>query len=139
MFHRILVPLDGTPQATVALPVACALAQAYRSQIVLFRVVDTTAKRYDAQNELEQIAGDYASSSLPVTTEVWIASNVAAQISWAVAKGLGDLVVIASRRRGGTGSIADSVVARSPVPVLVVPIDESATDWIAPPALALTA
>ncbi len=139
MLDRILVPLDGTTESAIALPVACALAQAYHSQLVLFRIVDTTAKRYDAKNDLERLAGEYASSAFLVTSEVWIASDVAAQIAWAVAEGLGDLVVMASRRRGGAGSVADSVVARSRVPVLVVPIAEPAADRIETRALALTA
>jgi len=138
MFDRILVPLDGTTESAIALPVACALAQAYHSQLVLFRIVDTTAKRYDAKNDLERIAGEYASSAFPVSSEVWIASDVAAQTAWAVAEGLGDLVVMASRRCGGAGSVADSVVARSRVPVLVVPIAESPADRIETRALALT-
>jgi nucleotide-binding universal stress UspA family protein len=38
-FQRILVPLDGTTESNVALPVAAALARATRASITLVRVV----------------------------------------------------------------------------------------------------
>jgi nucleotide-binding universal stress UspA family protein len=139
MFDRILVPLDGTSRAALAIPVASTLAQAYHSQVVLFRVVDTTSKRYDAKKDLERIAGDYASSSVAVTSEVWIGSDIAAQIGWAVSKGLGDLIVMTSRRRGRAGSVADAVVAHSSVPVLVVPAPEPALTTRLPSATAAVA
>ncbi len=39
MFHRILVPLDGSERAEWALPVAARLAQASAGTVVLLRVV----------------------------------------------------------------------------------------------------
>jgi nucleotide-binding universal stress UspA family protein len=135
MFERVLVPLDGTPQSVIALPVACTFARAYHSQVVLFRVVDTTAKRYDAKYDLERIAGEFASSTVSVTSEVWIGSDVAAQISWAAASLSADLVIMATHGHGGArrmamGSVAESLVAQSSVPVLVVPIIEAGADRV---------
>ncbi len=39
-FKRILVPLDGSPLAERALPVATALARKFEGQIILLRVLD---------------------------------------------------------------------------------------------------
>lgn len=39
-FKRILVPLDGSPLAERALPLAVALAQRFESQIILLRALD---------------------------------------------------------------------------------------------------
>jgi nucleotide-binding universal stress UspA family protein len=127
MFDRILVPLDGTPPETIALTVACTLAQVYRSQIVLLRVVDTTAKRYDADNELERIAAEFASSSVSITRHVWISGDVATQIVHAAKHMCADLVIMAIRGHRASralrmGSVTEAVVAQSAVPVLVVPI-----------------
>src|SRR5437870_4600411 len=40
MYHRILVPLDGSPRAERILPHAEALAQKFGTQLVLVRVVE---------------------------------------------------------------------------------------------------
>jgi nucleotide-binding universal stress UspA family protein len=39
-FNRILVPLDGSPLAEMALPVATTLAEKFESTIILLRVLD---------------------------------------------------------------------------------------------------
>src|SRR6202165_1866352 len=53
MFQRILVPLDGTPQAEQALPVATRLARATEGTIILLQVVgipaDYSTYAYGAQ------------------------------------------------------------------------------------------
>ncbi|MCQ3979973.1 MAG: universal stress protein, partial [Anaerolineae bacterium] len=38
-FKRILVPLNGSPLAEKALPLAISLAQKYKSQIILLQVL----------------------------------------------------------------------------------------------------
>ncbi len=47
MMHRILVPLDGSHLAEVALPHAVAVARAFDAEVVLFRVTEDSASVVD--------------------------------------------------------------------------------------------
>ncbi len=125
MFDRILVPLDGSPQSAAALPLAVTLAQACHSQITLMRVAPSLAARDDAAEYLTRIAAELQQTDLPVTTEVCMGSDVAHQVLWSARDRDTDLIVMATRGQTGVqravmGSVAETIVAESPLPTLLV-------------------
>lgn len=133
-FDHIVVPLDGTPAAEEALPLARSLAAATGARLRLVRVVPTistlstqrdpaatftptaTAALLDLEEEearayLARVARQLANGT-PVTTEVR-RGEVAAALAAAVADDAADLVVMSTHGRAGlSGRLAGSVAAR---------------------------
>jgi nucleotide-binding universal stress UspA family protein len=99
MFKNIVVPLDGSATAEVALPVAQGLAQALGARITIVRVVDTSAiarslaptatdaigistnmsqmldtiigaEKADAATYLDKVAGDLWAAGIDVKTDL---------------------------------------------------------------------
>ncbi|HEY3063581.1 MAG TPA: universal stress protein [Chloroflexota bacterium] len=125
MFDQILVPLDGTPQSAAALPLARTLAEACHGQVVLIRVAPSPLDRDEAARHLVRIARELEASGVAVTTEVCCGVDVAPQLLWAIRDRRTDLVVMATHGRSGIqravmGSVAESLIRDSPVPVLLV-------------------
>src|SRR6266540_3364767 len=125
MFDRILVPLDGSAQSAAALPLARMLAQACHSQLTLMRVATSPAAGEEVATYLARIASELQTAELTVTTEVCSGIDVAPQILWAARDRHVDLIVMATHGRSGMqralmGSVAESIVAESSVPVLLV-------------------
>src|SRR5215216_8090432 len=125
MFDQILVPLDGTPQSAAALPLARALAQACHGQIVLIRVAAAPHECDEAARYLVRIARELEKGDVAVVTEVCSAVEVAAQLLWTVRDRRINAIVLATHGRRGLqravmGSVAESLVRDSPVPVLLV-------------------
>lgn len=147
---RIVVPLDGSPTAEAALPVATDLARLYGAEIVLMRVVEPAPYSFYAAGEypfaspgawqvveqeqelLDQDAQDYVNAlqtrltaeGLTVSTRV-ANGFPASSITDAAAASDGGLVVMATHGRTGLkrvilGSVASGVIQRSVAPVLMV-------------------
>jgi len=130
----IVVPLDGTPAAEAALPLAQALAAATGTHLHLVRVVPTvqtlttgrdpaatftpiaTAALLDleepaARDYLAEVA-DRGTGGIPTTTEVR-RGEVAAELAAAVTDSEAGLVVMATHGRAGiSGHLAGSVATR---------------------------
>lgn len=145
MFQRILVPLDGSPRAEHAIPVAARIARASGGSILLFRVVthpiDAVASFIQPPDEVEDIlnmrharVADYlahiaahsdALNGVSTTTE--IADSIPAQTILSTARLQAiDLIVMCSHGETGLthwalGSVAQKVTRYSSVPVLVLP------------------
>lgn len=144
MYERIVVPLDGSDLAEQAVGTAEELARSLGTPMHLVRVVDypSTGLTYvyggmiesealatqieDEREMAETYLGDVARSlqqrGIEVTTEVRHGAPVQELCD---AMDFGDLVVIASHGRSGVarwflGSVAEEVVRRSSVPVLLV-------------------
>ncbi len=146
-YRRILVPLDGTPQARFALPVALMLASAGDAALHLVRVVPTvgtvsstsgastfypatTAALLDIEG---QAAGEALSDiraeipdSLLVTQSVR-RGDVVDELLAAVREQDADLIVMSTHGRAGveglwTGSVASRLIGRLARPVILVPI-----------------
>lgn len=144
MYKRIVVPLDGSDLARHALTDAAEIARLSRAPIHLVRVIDLTQlDRYGlygfggggaafqslvdeeveaAAADLEKIATDLRNQGLMVTTEVR-RGGVVFELQQVAQPG--DLYVIASHGRGGIsrwflGSVAEELVRRSVVPILIV-------------------
>jgi nucleotide-binding universal stress UspA family protein len=148
MFKRILVPLDGSPLAERALAHAEELAGVLGASIHVVRIIDAAAfERYtaygvapiasegllideEAQSEtyLQEIQRNMTGRGFHVTTERRH-GNVVGELVAAIREG--DLVVMASHGRGGLtrvflGSVAEELMRRSPVPVMLVRSDHAA-------------
>jgi nucleotide-binding universal stress UspA family protein len=130
---KILVPLDGLPTSEAALPYAEALARRTRGTLVLVRAArapllsappEQVQVIREAETYLAALADQVASRGLTVETGVpygpassWILGEIELRDA--------DLVVMATHDRTGPdrwvhGSVAETVVSRAAVPVMVV-------------------
>jgi nucleotide-binding universal stress UspA family protein len=142
MFERILVPLDGSHLAEAALPPALAIATQFRSKLVLLQVipfdlVDATAEaespvkmqaedleRRGANEYLTHLVNELASSHVAAEAKVIEAAPAEAILDCVKTEDIG-LIVMSTHGRGGLGrlvfgSVADQLLRRSRVPVLVI-------------------
>jgi nucleotide-binding universal stress UspA family protein len=145
MFHNILVAVDGSPDAELALTEAIDLAESERTRLTLFTAVSQLpATAYlaageelgkvveDAHADAEAIlrhARERVPADLSVTT-VLSERPIRAALMSQIADGVYDLVVVGSRGRGAIraallGSTSHHVLHHSPVPVLIVHADRS--------------
>jgi nucleotide-binding universal stress UspA family protein len=139
--RRILVPLDGSELAEAALPRVAALAQASGARVTLLQVVgpptpelqpyevavlpeDDEALAEQARRYLAGAAARLSERGVGVESEVafgWPAERIGA----AAAEHHADLIAMSTHGRGGldrliVGSVADRVLRRAEVPVLLV-------------------
>jgi nucleotide-binding universal stress UspA family protein len=145
MFHQILVPLDGSPLAERALPLARQLARTSNGTLHLVRVAEPTAmawaneggyvpeasydamigaEREQAASYLEAVRGRVAASGLAVRSAERSGDVASELIDYERDAGI-DLVVICSHGRSGLarfalGSIAARLLRHGAVPLLVV-------------------
>jgi len=135
MFSTVLVPLDGSPTAEMALPTARALASALGAQVNLLRVVRRPVALLDghaaaireAASYLDGLARGLSASNVHVKTHVR-SGAVGEAILAEIAEARADLVVMATRGHSGVvravlGSTASEVLSRSPVPVVLLRAD----------------
>ncbi len=146
MFQRILVPLDGTAISEKAIPVAAWIAHASGGTIVLVNVVlppvefgtysvDRTfalkpgafeKREAEATTYLSGILTTYTNELKGIITETDITAGAAASEVYSEARlEHVDLIVLSSKGEMGLkrwvfGSLAQEVVRRSRVPVLVL-------------------
>jgi nucleotide-binding universal stress UspA family protein len=134
MLATLLVPLDGSHLAEQALPYAERLAEATSARLVLSRVLPLSvlqrpeadlASADEARAYLQTIADRLTSKGRVVeTTAPW--GDPASWILDQVSSTHADLVVMATHGRSGPGrwlygSVADEILRRASVPVMVVP------------------
>ncbi len=132
--NAVLVPLDGSDLARRALPFATALALRTGRPLILLRAFSTMLSLTEAGDleieretaaELDEDARVARAQGVAVETIV-VNDEPASAILKAVAAHDAGLLVMSTHGRGGLGrwlygSIADSVLRHSPVPVLLVP------------------
>ena len=123
MFQRILVPIDGTPQASAALPAARTLAKATGASVVLVRVA-RSASDAAAEKATAAVRDELAGSDLQVDI-LMRSGDAAEEIVAATQAASADLIVMATHGRTGlrrafAGSATERVLANSPVPVVVL-------------------
>jgi nucleotide-binding universal stress UspA family protein len=133
MFTNVVVPLDGSREATAALPVARTLAALGDSSIRLVRVVHRPAGLFaahanqvrEASAYLDEVVRDrLAGVDQPVSTHVH-SGDVVEAIIGEVGDGGSDVIVMATRGHAGViravlGSTASELLSKSPVPVVLV-------------------
>lgn len=146
MFGKILVPLDGSEMSEAVLPYVRTLAKSMNAHVILMRVVTTQAYSnvptqlapvpvmsmrvtpdhdYYAQAEgyLQRVAFDYFPDSA-VTLEVSGGPTTDSILDFARNQDVG-LIAMTTHGRSGfsrmvLGSVADEVMRRSNLPVLLV-------------------
>ena len=147
MYKRIVVPLDGSDLAEVALPHAEELSRLTGAGLHLVRVVDIvsgtpygayialeavgyaealSAEKTDSVAYLSRMQTRLAARGFSVTTECR-RGPAAHELTQSV--DLDDVIVMATHGRGGMrrwliGSVAEEVIRHSPVPVLLVRADQ---------------
>lgn len=142
MYNKILVPLDGSKLAECALPHAEALAQAFKSTLVLLSVISPStvvgrsstdleafqksldARREEAQSYLKALQGQFSEKKIKSEIHVGI-EPVVGEIVETAEKQSVDLMVIASHGRSGLervffGSVASGVLNRIEIPLMVI-------------------
>jgi nucleotide-binding universal stress UspA family protein len=144
MFTRILVPLDGSAESNVALPIARTFARATGARIRLLRVVSDSTARPEAARFLQRIADELRAGEVAVEAAVREGTR-AEQILDEIKAQACDVVIMRTHGRAGIGrvvlgSVTEKIVAASQIPVvllrpggrrvsrlrtLLVPLDES--------------
>jgi nucleotide-binding universal stress UspA family protein len=137
MLKTILVPLDGSPLAERALTYAAVLARRSEASIVLVEAVrahtvpgvDPSDAQIEVTNHAEAYltaaAGRLTADGITTESHVYYNSPVHAILD-AAARQRADLIVMSTHGRGGLsrmlyGSVADQILRRATVPVLLVP------------------
>lgn len=125
MPRKILVALDGTRISESVLPHVTSLLGVLDADVTLLRVVPPgkPGERKKALAYLERVAEPLRRKGVFVDTQVAVGTPAARIAERAGREGY-DLVALASRRRRGLkrivlGSVAEEVLRRAPVPVLV--------------------
>ena len=129
---RILVPLDGSTLAEAVLPVVERLARDHGAEVILLEVLGGQETR-EAELDAERQAGSYLERTVDslrrrglgrVRACVWYGDADQA-IANAATREQAELIAMSTHGRSGLdrlrfGSVADGVVRRAPVPVLLV-------------------
>jgi nucleotide-binding universal stress UspA family protein len=154
MLTRILVPLDGSTLAESILPQVVELAALRRGEILLLRVahahglpgssaVEALVGVLDeARAYLDRIEARLLRHDLPVRTAVRYGQPVEEILDHALASGA-DLIAMSTHGRSGVrrvmlGSVAEAIVRRAGIPILLLRVTRDALTGVAaadsPPA-----
>jgi nucleotide-binding universal stress UspA family protein len=146
--ERVVVPLDGSDLAKQASPVASALAQDLKIPVVLVQAIDVVERiapypgAYAPPADLIRLATAAAAESLADIAATLCSAGIRTNIEFRVGPAFdtvagvavpGDIVVMASHGRSGirrwlVGSVAEKLVRSGPVPVMIVPVGERASE-----------
>jgi len=126
MWKKILVPLDGSDLAELALPYAEELANAFESEIILLHVSEPAASQYRHMHELyvKEVA-NRMKTCLKKVSPVVVSGKPADEIISYADKNKVGLIIMTSHGRSGimswaTGSIASKLLQGAAVPLLLV-------------------
>lgn len=157
LFHRILVPLDGSTTAEEILPHVTGISRKYSASVILQHVLipaTYSQKRIQdgqlpwwendmevAQTYLGEQAEILRKQGVPTTIEISIGESAADGITRAAGRLRADLIAIGTRGRGGLarvlrGSVADRVVRCSRTSLLVFHPEPHAAEHDAEPVRA---
>lgn len=126
MWKKILVPLDGSDLAELALPYARELASAFNSELILLHVSEPAEKKHLHMHQLymEKVAGQMTKHIKKVSPLI-ISGKPAGEIVKFTEKNDIRLIVMASHGSSGiipwvTGGIASKVIGATGVPLLLI-------------------
>jgi nucleotide-binding universal stress UspA family protein len=143
MYERILVPLDGSEVAEAILPFAEQIAGPLDAEVVLLRVIEPpspievvastgvvtpdtfTVRDLEAKAYLSEIQRRLSKKGIRVRVRIALGGTPAEEVLAAAQATSADLIAMATRGRSGLGralfgSVAESVLRASPVPVLLI-------------------
>jgi len=139
MFRHMLVPLDGSRLAEAVLPLVAALGRRLPARVTLLHVVEPEApptvhgdvhlrQAAEAEAYLRGAAGWLAGQGVEAGIVVGQGADVAGVIARRAAEAEADLVVLCTHGSGGFraflfGRVAQQVLARGTIPVLLLPPD----------------
>lgn len=141
MYKKILVPLDGTPQAEEALPYAEALARSDDAEIIILRIPDVPADEFLARDaglafKIIHDEGEEAQRYVNKTLNTLVTEHV--KVSGVTQAGPvpdtilavaeethADMIVMYTHGRTGIqrwllGSVADEVIQHTHIPVMLI-------------------
>ncbi len=142
MYHKILVPLDGSKRADRILPHVEDLARRYKAKVIFLQVVEHKAittpegafinysdQEFDqakkqAETHLSGIQGEFRGKNIESQTRVIYGPVVHEILNMAAQEGV-DLIALASHGRGGLarvfyGSVAAGLLHRVDRPLLII-------------------
>jgi nucleotide-binding universal stress UspA family protein len=126
MWERILIPLDGSGLAELALPYAEELATAFNSEVVLVYVSEPTEDQYRHMHQLyvEELVGQMRNRLNKVSPLV-LSGEPAEEIIGYAEKNDVSLIIITAHGRSGimpwaAGGIASKVLHATRVPLLLI-------------------
>ncbi len=126
MWKKILVPLDGSDLAELALPYAEELANAFESEIILLHVSEPAESHYRHMHELYvKGVADRMKGRIERVSPVVVSGKAADEIISYADKNKVGLIIMTSHGRSGimswaTGSIASKLLQAAAVPLLMV-------------------
>ena len=143
MFHKLLVPVDGSPSATAALLQAIEVAKAFKASIAVIAVYDAhpfvvSAAEYGYTHAqfsevVKAEASTNAQRAKDIVSETGLKAEILVRESAKTWRGIleaadnshSDMIVMGSHGRSGLdrlvmGSVTQSVLQRTTLPVLVV-------------------
>lgn len=148
MFQRILVPLDGSAHAELAISTATRIAQAFAGTVTMLYIIapgagpegvreaqaysaaETEKRQTEARGYLQKIELEVSEQFSGISTELHTTTGaVAPALLDAVQSLSSDLVVVcrhglAGLTRWGPGGVAHRLLQQCPVPLLLLPDDE---------------
>ena len=145
-YSSILVPLDGSSRAEAAIPIAISIAQSQNANIVLAHAItDPTITQTQANDSemielrsrfvehskqlakayLQRVKQRYSGSGIDIKSELLVGHDSRREIVSAATGFNCSLIVLASHGVSGhddvpTGDVAGFIIARSPIPALMV-------------------
>ena len=131
MFNRILVPLDGSNLAELALPYVEELVRAFNSEVILVSVCEPAESQYRHMHQLyiekltELVKSYVKVGSRVKVKQVIIDGEPAEEIINYAEKNEISLIIMTSHGRSGImpwvmGSVANKVTCRISIPVLLI-------------------
>jgi nucleotide-binding universal stress UspA family protein len=147
MYHKILVPLDGSKRADRIIPHVEELAKRYKAKVIFLQVIEyktvpTTEGAFislsgqefeeakeQAEKHLKGLQGEFREKNIESRTHVTYGPVVEGIINLAAQEGV-DLIALASHGRGGLsrvfyGSVAAGLLHRVDRPLLIIRSRES--------------
>jgi nucleotide-binding universal stress UspA family protein len=130
---RVLVPMDGSPEAEGILAALMPLARARPVELTLFQVVRAADGIEEARSYLDRAAQTLASHGVVAGTRLET-GEAAEEIAWYGREPDFGLIALTTHGRTGLrralmGSVAEAVVRRARVPVLVHRPGGRVGDW----------